>query len=296
MYFSNLSTGAGKSLCPVKLPKNRSPSIIKQKLFTCSHIREPKHIPIQEEQQKNTDNFFQSPPDGKCIFFFFSKHAPILAASLPKPGSYSTQNLANSGFSLEGNGQKMTKVWSPRLLLANRRCLRQSAFGGFTRGKKISTVAKTLQCAASFPVYFFAVRHGNGGEILQFVFLSWIFGTVPLGHDLVDLHEGFVLGFGDNEKDVDGGSQTDGAKNEEAVGAQPLLQVAEYQPHGEIRQPMHRTSNHEGSRARRLKKHFHYHNAWNWACANGVSHDVNDYAANADVGHPRDRLEIQRNG
>lgn len=74
-------------------------------------------------------------------------------------------------------------------------------------------VAETLQRAAFLPVHFLAVRHGNGGEILQFVFLGRIFGTVPLSHDLVDLHKSFVLGFRDDEEDVDRGGQADGAKN-----------------------------------------------------------------------------------
>lgn len=74
-------------------------------------------------------------------------------------------------------------------------------------------VAKTLQGAGSLPVDFLAVRDGNGGEILQFVFLGLILGPVPLGHDLVDFHKGFVLGFGDDEKDVDGSGQADGTKN-----------------------------------------------------------------------------------
>lgn len=101
--------------------------------------------------------------------------------------------------------------------------LRQSSVGLFTRGGN-SAVDEILQCAGSLAVHFLAVRHGNGGEILQFVLLGLIFGTVPLGHDLVDLHEGFVLGFWDNEKDVDGGGQADGAKNEETVGTEALLE------------------------------------------------------------------------
>lgn len=74
-------------------------------------------------------------------------------------------------------------------------------------------VAEILQRAGSLPVHFLAVWHRNGSEIFQFVFLGLIFGAVPLGHDLVDLHKGFVFGFRDNEKDVDRSGQADSAKN-----------------------------------------------------------------------------------
>lgn len=47
---------------------------------------------------------------------------------------------------------------------------------------------------------------------------------VPLGHDPVDFHEGFILGLRDNEEDVNHGGHADGTEDEEAVGPQPSLE------------------------------------------------------------------------
>lgn len=46
---------------------------------------------------------------------------------------------------------------------------------------------------------------------------------VLLGKNLVDLHEGPVLGLGDDHEDVDGGEETYGCEDDEAVGTEAHL-------------------------------------------------------------------------
>lgn len=80
-----------------------------------------------------------------------------------------------------------------------------------------------LKRAVSFSFHLLVVRHRDGGEIPEFLFVGLFLSAVPLGHDLVDLHEGFILGFGDYEIDVNDRGQADAAEDQEAVGPKPLL-------------------------------------------------------------------------
>lgn len=60
-------------------------------------------------------------------------------------------------------------------------------------------------------------------EILKLFFVFMNLHLVPLGHDLVDFHEGFVLRLRNNKEDVHYSGKADGTEDEEAVGPQSSL-------------------------------------------------------------------------
>lgn len=60
-------------------------------------------------------------------------------------------------------------------------------------------------------------------EILKLFFVFLNLHLVPLGHDPVDFHEGFVLSLRNNEEDVNYSGQADSTEDEEAVGPQSSL-------------------------------------------------------------------------
>lgn len=80
-----------------------------------------------------------------------------------------------------------------------------------------------LKCAVFCYLGLFAVRPRNDGEILEFSFVGLHLYAIPLGHDLIDFHEGFVLGLGDYEEDVNDGGQADATENQEAIRPKSLL-------------------------------------------------------------------------
>lgn len=61
-------------------------------------------------------------------------------------------------------------------------------------------------------------------EITKLFFVHLDFYLVPLGHDPIDLHEGFALGLRDNDEDVNDGGQADGTEDKEAIGSKPFLE------------------------------------------------------------------------
>lgn len=63
----------------------------------------------------------------------------------------------------------------------------------------------------------------DSAEILKFFFLFLDLHLVPLGHDPVDFHKGFVLRLRNDKEDVNHRGQADGTEDEEAVGPQSSL-------------------------------------------------------------------------
>lgn len=60
-------------------------------------------------------------------------------------------------------------------------------------------------------------------EIFKLFFVTLNLHLVPLGHDPVDFHEGFVLRLRNNNEDVNYSGEADGTEDEEAVGPQSSL-------------------------------------------------------------------------
>lgn len=58
----------------------------------------------------------------------------------------------------------------------------------------------------------------NGLQIHHLFYICLNLHLVPLGHDSVDFHEGFVLCLRNNEEDVDHGGEAYTTEDEEAVG------------------------------------------------------------------------------
>lgn len=65
----------------------------------------------------------------------------------------------------------------------------------------------------------------RGGRIVLQLLLYWVHirHLVPLGEDMIDLHEGLALGLRDHQEGVDGGKKAYGGKNDEAVSPEAHL-------------------------------------------------------------------------
>lgn len=71
--------------------------------------------------------------------------------------------------------------------------------------------------------FIFCLPAWDNVEIFKLFFVFLNLHLVPLGHDPVDFHEGFVLRLRNNKEDVNYSGEADGTEDEEAVGPQSSL-------------------------------------------------------------------------
>lgn len=113
-------------------------------------------------------------------------------------------------------------------------------------------------------------------SICDFFSFLWNLYFVSLGKNSVYLHKCSALGLRNDLIDVNSREEADTRKDDEAVGANDLLDGWEHEAHDEVGEPVHSPVHQEGGRPRGLQEDLCPHHGGDRTGPYGMSGDVGE--------------------